>query len=219
MDDTTRQQIDRLHGSGFGRTARPLLVCDVDEVVLHLVAPFERVLEERGYELRSRSFKLTGNIFHRETGREATQGDVWDALTQLFEEQDRRQAPVDGVAAGLEEIGREAEIVFLTNMPHQFGERRRAHLAAHGMDYPLVTNTGSKAGGIGALKAGRPVTGFVDDTPVNLVQVNEAHPDVALFHFMADDAFRGLVEPMEHVTISTGDWREAAPHIRERMAG
>ena len=217
MDDVTRGQIERLHGSGFGRDRRPLLVCDVDEVVLHLVSPFEAVLQERGYELRSKSFKLTGNIFHRETGAEATQADVWAALTQLFEEQDRRQHPVEGVADGLAEIARDVEVVFLTNMPHQFGERRRTHLSAHGMDYPLLTNTGTKATGIAELKRDRPATGFVDDTPVNLTQVAEAHPDVRLFHFMADDVFRGLVAPMESVSISTGNWREAAPHIRERL--
>ena len=219
MDDDTKAQIDRLHGDGFGREKRPLLVCDVDEVVLHLVSPFEEVLIERGYELRSKSFQLTGNIFERDTGREATQADVWAALTQLFEEQDRRQHPVDGVADGLAEIERDVEIVFLTNMPHQFGPQRRAHLEAHGMRYPLLTNTGTKATGIAALKDGRPAVGFVDDTPTNLVQVAEAHPDVALFHFMADDAFRGLAERVDGVTISTGDWREAAPHIRERLAG
>ena len=217
MDDDTRAQIDRLHASGFGGEARPLLVCDVDEVVLHLVTPFQRVLDERGYELRSKSFKLTGNIFERETGREATQADVWAALTQLFEEQERRQHPVEGVARGLSQIAEAADIVFLTNMPHQFGEHRRAHLLAHDLPYPLVTNTGTKATGIAALKRGRPSVGFVDDTPVNLAQVAEAHPEIALFHFMADDVFRGLIEPMENVSLSTGDWLEAAPHIAERL--
>ena len=218
MDDDTRGQIERLHGAGFGVDKRPRLVCDVDEVVLHLVSPFETVLHERGYELRSKSFKLTGNIFHRETGREATQGDVWDALTQLFEEQDRRQHPVDGVVEGLARVAEAADIVFLTNMPHQFGMQRRAHLEAHGLRYPLLTNSGTKATGIAELKRGRPAVGFVDDTPTNLAQVSEAHPEVALFHFMADDVFRGLVEPMENVSISTGDWREAGPHIAERLA-
>ena len=219
MDDDTREQIERLHAGGFGRERRPLLVCDVDEVVLHLVSPFEAVLDERGYELRSRSFKLTGNIFHRESGREATQGDVWEALAQLFEEQSTRQLLVDGVAEGLAEIARDVEIVFLTNMPHQFAAARRAHLEAKGLPYPLLTNTGTKATGIAALKPGRPLVGFVDDTPTNLLQVAEAHPDVALFHFMADDAFRGMVDPMDGVTISTGNWREAAPHIRAALAG
>ena len=218
MDDDTREQIKRLHAGGFGQERRPLLVCDVDEVVLHLVAPFEAVLDERGYELRSRSFKLTGNIFHRETGQEATQGDVWEALAQLFEEQSTRQLLVDGVAEGLAEIAHDVEIVFLTNMPHQFAAARRAHLEANGLPYPLLTNTGTKATGIAALKRGRPLVGFVDDTPTNLLQVAEAHPDVALFHFMADDAFRGMVDPMDGVTISTGDWREAAPHIRAALA-
>ena len=214
--DTTRQVADLL-GTGFGRDGRPLLVCDVDEVVLHLVAPFERVLHERGYELRSRSFRLTGNIFERATGREATQGDVWAALTQLFEEQERRQHLVEGVDEGLAAVADVAEIVFLTNMPHAFAKHRRAHLSAHGLHYPLLTNTGTKATGIAALKDGRERVGFVDDTPTNLQLVRDAHPDVHLFHFMADDAFRALAEPIDGVSISTGDWKEAGRHIAERL--
>ena len=214
MDAATTGQIAELMGGGFGRTARPLLVCDVDEVVLHLVAPFEQVLGERGYELRTRSFKLTGNIFHVESRREATQADVWAALTQLFEEQERRQELVEGAVEALSDLARDLDIVFLTNMPHDFREIRRRHLAALGLDHPLLTNTGTKATGIAELKRGRPAVGFVDDTPVNLAQVAEAHDDVDLFHLMADATFRAMVGPIDGVHVSTGDWAEAAVHMR-----
>jgi len=90
-DSQTLQQLND-HGYAPGaaamETERPLLICDVDEVVLHLVDPFVEVIEERGFELRTRAFKLTGNVFHRETGAEATQAQVWEGLTQLFEEQE-----------------------------------------------------------------------------------------------------------------------------------
>lgn len=214
MDTDTQTQVADLLGNGFGRSRRPLLVCDVDEVVLHLVGPFEAVLNELGYELRTRSFKLTGNIFHRETGREATQADVWAALEQLFLEQDRRQTLVPGAAEALNALAEDMDIVFLTNMPHAHREVRRRHLEAHGLNHPLLTNTGTKATGIAELKRGRPAVGFVDDTPVNLAQVAEAHDDVALFHFMADDTFRAMVDPIAGVHVSTGDWTEAADHMR-----
>ena len=94
-DVDTVAQLSRL---GYGEGAdvahthdRPLLICDVDEVVLHLVDPFEDLLRERGYVLKDHSFQLTGNIFDERTGREATQQEVWDSLDQLFGEQDRRQ--------------------------------------------------------------------------------------------------------------------------------
>ena len=214
MDEDTTRQVGALLGGPFGESRRPLLVCDVDEVVLHLVAPFEQVLIERGYELRTRSFKLTGNIFHCETGAEATQADVWQALAQLFEEQAQRQALVDGAAEALNGLVRDVDVVFLTNLPHQFGAIRRDYLISHGLDMPLLTNTGSKAPAFERLKARRPAVGFVDDTPINLTQVGEAHEDVALFHFMADETFRAMAGPLDNVHLSSGDWVETADHMR-----
>ena len=97
------ETVDQLHGLGYvgtigqggdgdesgggnggepnGRVAhrheKPLLICDVDEVVLHLVDPFVEVLQERGYVLKDHSFRLTGNVYHAETGHEASQQEVW----------------------------------------------------------------------------------------------------------------------------------------------
>ncbi|MEM9732641.1 MAG: hypothetical protein AAF903_04025 [Pseudomonadota bacterium] len=213
--------LEQLHALGYGvdgdkavAHTRPLLICDVDEVVMHLVDPFVQVLQERGFELKNHSFKLTGNVYDRKTGREATQEEVWAGLTQLFEEQAQRQGIVEGVAEGLAHVAQSCDILFLTNMPHEFGEIRRAHLAHHGIPYPLVTNSRSKAPAISVIldhcHAG---AGFVDDTPKNLNQVREAVPAVQLFHFMANDDFRGLAGEIEGVAFSSGNWGHAGPEI------
>ncbi|MEL6966244.1 MAG: hypothetical protein AAGM04_02580 [Pseudomonadota bacterium] len=220
-DEETLKQLKTL-GYGPGEpvfeTQRPLLICDVDEVVLHLVEPFASVIEERGYELRKRAFKLTGNVFHKETGAEATQQDVWAALTQLFEEQATRQGLVDGVRDGLATVAEHADIVFLTNMPHPFAEIRRVHLAAHGITYPLVTNMASKLPAINIMAAQRRgFVGFVDDTPRNLVDVREGNTAVKLFHFMADEGFRKMVDEIEGVEFSSGDWPETAQKMVDSL--
>ena len=41
---------------------RPLIVCDVDDVVLQFVTPFKAFLEHQGHRLVPRSFRLHGNI-------------------------------------------------------------------------------------------------------------------------------------------------------------
>ena len=145
-DDQTLNQLEELGylGSGSHNHERPLLICDVDEVILHLVDPFVEVLQERGFELKSHSFKLTGNVFHRDSGAEATQQEVWAGLTQLFEEQSERQGIVESAADELKNLNEQIDIVFLTNMPHEFGDIRRNYLAQNDMTYPLITNTGSK---------------------------------------------------------------------------
>ena len=76
-DDLTVEQLNDLGYTGettASRHDRPVLICDVDEVVLHLVDPFVQVLEERGFNLKSHSFKLTGNVFDAKTGRESDAG-------------------------------------------------------------------------------------------------------------------------------------------------
>ena len=93
-DETTTQLLSLGYSGQAGAQShtKPLLICDVDEVVLHLVDPFVEVLRERGFVLKSHSFKLTGNIYHTGSGQEATQGEVSDALTQLFDQQQHRPA-------------------------------------------------------------------------------------------------------------------------------
>jgi len=197
---------------------KPLLVCDVDEVVLHLVDPFVAVLEERGFTLKSHSFKLTGNVFDAKTGREATQDEVWSGLTQLFEEQDKRQGLVDGVVKGLNDLSDHPDIIFLTNMPHPFGDIRRNYLKENGLDFPLVTNTRSKVPAIQHLQSHCSASiGFIDDTPTNLNQVREGVDDVHLFHFMANEDFRALAGPIDGIHFSSGDWVETSEKIRHAM--
>ena len=211
-DDQTLGQLEGLGylGTGAHNHERPLLICDVDEVILHLVDPFVEVIQERGFELKSHSFKLTGNVFHKDSGAEATQEEVWAGLTQLFEEQDNRQGVVDGAADGLRNLHEEIDIVFLTNMPHAFGDIRRTYLAENGMDYPLITNTGSKVPAIEIIQSrSQKHVGFIDDTPKNLEQVRAGAPDVKLFHFMANEKFRELAGEIDGAHFSTGHWPTA----------
>ncbi len=226
MSDTQpdSQTSAQLHNLGYrwGQNTilsdKPLLICDVDEVVLHLVDPFVEVLQERGFELKSHSFKLTGNVFHRDTGAEATQEEVWAGLTQLFEEQAQRQMIVDGVVEALNSLSHEIDVLFLTNMPHQFADIRRKHLVESGLDQNLITNSGSKAPAVQIIRnqhAG-PV-GFIDDTPRNLQQVGDGVEGIELFHFMANEMFRDLADPVEGTHFSTGDWREARAGIRKAL--
>ncbi len=218
-DETTLQQLAALGyetGAPSQALARPLLICDVDEVVLHLVDPFEEVLVERGFELKSHSFKLTGNVFHKKTGREATQEEVWEGLTQLFEEQSTRQHLVDGAAEMLNNLSNDIDVIFLTNMPHPFVHHRRDHLHDHGLRFPVITNIGSKVPAMQLISQHRvgPV-GFIDDTPTNLQQARDGVPHVHLFHFMANERFRSLVEGIDEAHVSTGDWQVASQSIRE----
>ncbi len=41
-------------------------------------------------------------------------------------------------------IEKSADVIMLTNLPHEAGDDRRANLAGHGLNFPVVTNSGPK---------------------------------------------------------------------------
>ncbi|MEM7301214.1 MAG: hypothetical protein AAF468_09035 [Pseudomonadota bacterium] len=213
IDPETLKQLETLPAFD-----RPLLICDVDEVMLHLVDPFAKIMEERGFELKFHGFKLNGNVFHKETGREAERSEVRDALFALFTEQEERQAFVAGAVDAINGLSDEIDILFLTNMPHEYGDVRRRHFASNGLEFPLVTNSGTKGPVVLEIRgSASPKTGFIDDTPYNLKSVREHVPHAELYHFMATEAFRTQVETPEGTRISSGDWAETVHVIKETL--
>ena len=94
---------------------RPLIVCDVDDVVLQFATPFEAFLETRGHRLLPRSFKLTGNIVNGTDESVVEAPAVKALIDDFFMEQERWQTPfadpdlsVDRHGRGQGADGREA---------------------------------------------------------------------------------------------------------------
>ncbi|MBZ9987043.1 hypothetical protein LB572_08025 [Mesorhizobium sp. BH1-1-5] len=208
-DPETARQIEELAADD-----RPLLVLDVDDVVLEFIRPFPHYLKSRGFGLTLASFRLTGNIAETATGRLIEQPEVTALLGEFFDAQADWQSIADGAADALAMLGRGAEIVMLTAMPHKHRAVRRAHLDALGLNYPLLTTEMAKGPAIAKLRGvkGRPIA-FVDDQPSNLISARNSVADAHLFHLMADNALRAFLPPTPQDIISVEDWREAAPKI------
>ncbi len=193
---------------------RPLLVLDVDDVVLDFIGPFPRFLARHGYELRLKTFRLLGNIHHVESGLPAEQERIAELIDAFFVAQSEWQTLLEGAAEALEGFKRHVEIVMLTAMPHRHHGSRRVHLDALGLPYPLVTTEMAKGPAIRSLRGpgGRPVA-FVDDQPRNLVSALETVPETHAFHLMADNSLRELLPaPPKGVTI-VENWQDARPRI------
>ena len=86
----------------------PLILCDVDEVALHFIAPFERHLLAHGFELIARSYGLNGNIVHIDGQAPASREEVRDLLLGFFDAETGNQQPVAGVAEALGELSQAA---------------------------------------------------------------------------------------------------------------
>jgi hypothetical protein len=201
------------------RRREALVVLDVDEVVLHFIAPFRELLAEYGAHLSAESFRLTGNVRSIATGA-AVSGNELDRVTdRLYREQEQRQTPVEGVEAALAELAGLADIVFLTAMtPSHYAARRRL-LDAANLRHPLIATQRSKGGVAAELvkyHGGQLV--FVDDLPPNLVSVRRSVPDAKLLHLMANEIFRPHLPPLPSGAVVATDWPDAVHRIRALLA-
>ncbi|GAA2873152.1 hypothetical protein GGQ99_000790 [Aminobacter niigataensis] len=208
-DPETARQIAEL-----ARDTRPLLVLDVDEVLLEFMVPFMRFLDAQGLVFLAKSFRLTGNIVDRKTQTPLDQAAVSGLLDGFFFAQREWQTAAQGAADAVANLAGGAEVVMLTAMPHRHRDVRRLHLDALGFPYPLLTTEAAKGPALRQLRgeSARPVA-FVDDIPYNLVSVRDSVSDAYLFNLMSYREMRLLMPPMPDGIVVADDWAEAAPKI------
>jgi len=194
---------------------RPLIVCDIDEVVLEFIAPFQAFLVDNGHELRATSFRLNGNVFSLADGAETGGDQVALLLEAFFASQDAWQTPVNAAADSLARLADEADIVFLTAMPPRHRAVRRRLLSRHGLDYPMIATEAAKGPAVLALHGSRPQpVVFVDDILTNLHSVRKHVPESLLINLMANQAFRKLAPPPGDGVGIAADWPHAEALIK-----
>jgi len=202
---------------GLPVSDRPLIICDVDEVILHLIAPLEAYLADNGLRFLSHSYRFTGNIAPIGTNTPVPADQVRNHLMTFFDTFTHRQTMVTHANTVLEELSADWDIVLLTNLPGAHNKpARETLLGGMGIPYPVLTNSGPKGGAVAALAGGRsqPVV-FIDDSPTNHSSVQATLPASIQIQFIADDRFLKLVEPEPHIDLLTGDWRETSRFIRD----
>jgi hypothetical protein len=211
IPDFTLDQLDRLSLAG----GRPLLICDVDEVIVHFTRAFEAYLEERGLYLDTSSFALSGNVRQIGTAVPVAQMQIVQLIDQFFSDCTEDLNVIEGAVHSLTLLSGNADIVLLTNLPHHARDKRIANLRKHGLDLPCITNSGPKGPVINRLIRGRkhPAV-FIDDSPNFIASSHQHAPDVHLVHFLHDERFARHHQPFPFVSLTTGRWDEALPHIQ-----
>jgi hypothetical protein len=197
---------------------RPLVVCDVDDVVLQFAAPFQDFLRTSGHELIPRSFRLTGNIVSIETQVALEHSDVRRLIAAFFDAQESHQVPMDHAVETLCELSDEADIIFLTAMPPLYREQRRRLLDRLGLPFPLVASEEPKGPILRKLHGTRALPCvFIDDMVHNLQSVQEHVPECLLLHMMPDSPLHLLApRAADHVT-RPRDRPHAGELIREHF--
>jgi hypothetical protein len=200
-------------------TGRPLIISDVDDVILEFIEPYQRFLNARGLKFLPRSFRLTGNVVRVTDDTPVTEEDVKQSLHDFFEEQHVWQRPFDHVLTALPQLAETADIVFLTAMPPKFTAARRLHLDALGLHFPLVAVETAK-GPIASMIRDRhtaPVV-FVDDMAHNLASVAEHLPDCLLLSLAPPSQVHAMAPKPPETARIVRDWAEATPIIHTHFA-
>lgn len=199
-------------------SGRPLIVCDIDEVVLQFIDPFKQFLLSEGHDLLPRSFKLTGNVVSTASG-EAVPADAVKALLEAFFcVQESWQTPVPQVCDSLANLSAQADIIFLTAMSPRHVPMRRALLDRHGLPYPLLATEHAKGPLLARLLGETALpTAFIDDLAPNLHSVRDSVPGCVLINMMADEEFRRMAPQPGEGILSSENWAETETLLRNHL--
>jgi len=212
QDRTTAVRQGEIDGLGID-PHRPLLVVDVDEVLGLFMAGFGSFLEGRGLEFRVERFALFQNIYRPGATEHLDIAEGRKLYDAFFGAHCHEIEPAPGAVAALDRLAKHAEILILSNAPADAEVLRTRWLAKHGMEHPLILNSGPK----GPIAAGltaqtREPTAFVDDLLSNLDSVADHSPQTATFQHVADLRLRPYAPRSDrHPRID--DWAELGAAI------
>jgi hypothetical protein len=200
--------------------SRPLVICDCDEVLLHMVSHFGDWLDEA----HNLEFKLEGSNFidavrPRDGGPPLTGPEIWPLLNAFFDTEMDRQTIVPGASEALVEISEYAEVAILTNLQDEFRDSRAAQLRRFGIEFPVHTNQGGKGEKVEQLLAdyAPSLAFFVDDLGQHHESVARRAPHVWRLHMIAEPSLAVQVPAAEHAHARIDDWHEARRWIIDRI--
>ncbi|MFA7587416.1 MAG: HAD family hydrolase [Novosphingobium sp.] len=199
--------------------SRPLIVSDCDEVLLHMVGPFQAWLAEA----HAIAFDMSGGDFARsmkrsDTGEALEMREIWQLLNQFFDGEMHRQFPIAGAIAAMQALGEHADVVVLTNLLDHRQENRVRQLAEHGLDVRVYTNQGPKGPALrGILDEYAPNRAvFIDDLAQHHGSVAEIVPHVRRLHLCGEPMIAPHIDCAHqagHAHARIDDWATALPWL------
>ncbi|SNZ08235.1 hypothetical protein [Cohaesibacter gelatinilyticus] len=188
---------------------RPLIICDVDEVILHFIRHFEVFLARHDYALKASSYSLNGNIYHRKTGSNLSNNSIKNMINNLFIELSHYQEAVENSISILSSLQKKCNLLLLTNFPEHLADQRRERLAQLGLVAPLLTNQGSKGPKIAQLMEHQKAPAFfLDDSASHISSALDLSLAPICLHFIADARFASIASrsPVTGTALLCRDW-------------
>ena len=190
-------------------TDRPLVVCDVDDVVLEFLSPFEGFLGSLGHRLVPRSYRLHGNILSTLDDRPLADDNVTQLIQDFFAAQEAWQRPFGDAVQALTRLAAEADVVFLTAMPPRYTHMRRRLLDSLDLTYPLLATESPKGPVLRQIHGTRDLpVAFIDDMAHNHHSVAAAVPECLLVHLMPQSEMHNHAPKPDPMVLSAQNWSD-----------
>jgi hypothetical protein len=197
---------------------RPLIVCDVDEVVLEFLTPFQSFLLAQDKQLRANSFALHGNIFDLNTKNAVENEKVSSLIDDFFADQLNWQMLLPNVDQSLKELSEDIDVLFLTAMPPKYFSTRKKLLESLDLNFPLIATQEAK--GPFLKEANTHIDDkvfFIDDMIYNHHSVAEHAPDTHHISIMANQEFKAIAPKLDEYIYDADDWIDIKSHIQSKF--
>lgn len=197
---------------------KPLIAVDADEVIVHFAEHFGEYVGERGISFNLVEYRLDTALRDHED-KPLSREQIGPLIWGFIREQTRWQRAIEGAAASLEMLAKDAQIVVLTNAPAEMRQDRIDNLSDHGVRYPVIMNEGGKGRALRWLseQADAP-TIFVDDSADQLSSAAKHAPDVMRLHLVGSHMLKPIIGQAEAAQAHPHDWDEAMDVIRTGLS-
>lgn len=205
--------------------AKPLVISDCDEVLLHMIAPYRDWLgEHHGIDFVMEDSDFSRAMRYAGTGDPVPGPEIWRLLGLFFDTQMHRQQAIAGAVEGINALAEHADVVILTNLNDDRRDARARQLQDVGINARVFTNQGPKGPALKAIldeyQPSRAV--FIDDLPQHHGSVMEITPHVGRLHLCGEPMIARHIDCAHvkgHAHARIDQWEHALPWLMDRITG
>ncbi|MEM6944873.1 MAG: hypothetical protein AAF565_14090 [Pseudomonadota bacterium] len=198
---------------------RPLVVVDCDEVIVEFAGHLARWLPALGYRLKLDQYELEGAIYPENEDIPLGFDAAVTLINAFFEEETKRQTPIDGAVAALERLSAEVQVVVLTNIPRHGRADRLINLRDLGLGHlPVIVNSGGKGRALAWLgeRVAAPMV-FIDDSPFQIASAARHAEPTGRIHFRGAEHVREIDLKAQEADYVVEDWVTCEETVRRRL--
>jgi len=196
--------------------SRPLIISDCDEVLLHMVVPFQEWLDEcKDIDFTLESGDFSKALHYRADKNPVPPEEIWGLLGEFFDGEMHRQNPIQGAIESINNLSARADIVVLTNLMDHRMEARKEQLKNFGLNVRVYCNQGPKGPALQKIiEEHNPEQAlFIDDLAQHHQSVGEMLPDVWRLHMVGEPLLAPHFKAAPYAHKRIDDWATAKPWI------